>query len=427
MTPEMNERLTRIGPGTDMGNLLRRYWHPVAGVTEFAETRMKPVRFFGEDLLLYQGESGAFGLIPRRCQHRGADISFGFVEDDGVRCHYHGWKYDTSGACIDRPFDTAINPDRKLAAKPGPGYLVKEKAGMLWIYMGPQPAPEIPDWEAFGWPNTFKQIAIAHIPCNWTQIQENTVDPIHFEWLHNNTQLRRMGDQSEYSPPTMKMAIEDTSYGLLTRRYREGTDESSPLWSVGRAMIWPNGWFFGHHLEWKVPIDDKNTLYLLWFALRVPREYEPYEQGPIPTWHAPIKDENGEWLENSITNQDVIAWISQGEIADRSTESLCASDIGVVALRRRLIEDMDAVKEGREPRCLIRDPSANHALELPCIDLDDFKNGLPLKEMQEHFLMGSLLKEFYIISGQPEEVKCEFEAAMRVQTSSYDIHSMVQK
>lgn len=423
----MNERLTQVGPGTPMGNLLRRYWHPIAGASEFDKKSIKPVRFFGEDLVLFRTVAGTYGLIPRRCHHRGADLSFGFVEEDGIRCHYHGWKYDCSGSCVDRPFDSNVSRQGKTLGRPGPNYLVQEKAGLVWAYMGPMPAPLLPDWDVYGWPHTFKQIVTSEIPCNWLQCQENTVDPVHFEWLHNNTQQRRVGDQGPLSPRTLKMTVEDAPFGLLSRRYREGTDESSPLWRVGRAMLWPNGWFFGHHLEWKVPIDDTHTLFVLWFALRVPREHEPFVQETVPTWHAPLKDENGQWLENSVTNQDVIAWISQGQIADRTKENLCASDVGVVALRRRYMADMEAVEQGKDPRCLIRDPGANQSLEIPCIDLKDFQEGLPLAEMQDHFLIGSLLKDFYIISGQPEDVRKSFEDAMHVQFSSWDIHRMVQK
>src|SRR5690606_11532868 len=129
-------------------------------------------------------------------------------------------------------------------------------------------------------------------------------------------------------------------YGLLSRRYREGSDESGLLWSVGRAILWPNGWFFGHHIEWKVPIDDTHTLYICWFTLRVPKEREPYYQKSIPTWYAPVKDDKGEWIDSHVTNQDAIAWTSQGEISDRTRESLGASDVGVVALRRRFLEDL---------------------------------------------------------------------------------------
>src|SRR5690606_2571352 len=156
--------------------------------------------------------SGEFGLIPRKCQHRGADLSYGFVEGEGLRCHYHGWKYDLSGACIERPFDQSVNPDRKFVAQGAVGYLVREKVGMLWVYMGPMPAPELPDWDVFNWPNCWRQVIISEIPCNWLQCQENTVDPVHFEWLHNNTQQARLGLDGPFTPPTIKMAVEDAPF-----------------------------------------------------------------------------------------------------------------------------------------------------------------------------------------------------------------------
>jgi 5,5'-dehydrodivanillate O-demethylase len=409
-----------------MGKFLRRYWHPVAGSSELDQNPIKPLRILGEDLVLFKTKAGAFGLMPSRCHHRGADLSFGFVEEDGIRCCYHGWKYDYLGTCIDRPFDNNVNSNRKPLLKSGPGYLVREKAGLLWAYVGPARAPELPDWEAFTWHNAFTQVVIAEVPCNWLQCQENTVDPVHFEWLHDNAQQRRMGDLGPSSPRTMKMAIEDRPYGLQSRRYREGTDETTPLWSVGRAIVWPNGWYFGHSFSWNVPVDDTHTLHIVRFALHVPKEYEPYRQASIPTWHALIKDERGKWISDNVSNQDFIAWISQGEIYDRTKESLGASDVGVVALRRRLLQDLEAIEQGHDPRCLIRDPKLNKCIELPCVDHENFKNGLPLAEMQEHHVMGGFLRGLPI-AGQPREIREAFEEAMHVKTSHFDIHNIANK
>jgi 5,5'-dehydrodivanillate O-demethylase len=427
ISAETNRRLTEVGPGTPMGNLLRRYWQPIAGASEFDRKAIKPLRILGEDLVLFRTTGGAYGLVPKRCHHRGADISFGFVEDEGIRCHYHGWKYDVSGACVDRPFDRNVNPSGRTPMKSGPGYLAREKAGLVWAYMGPAPAPELPDWEFFSWENTFKQVAIAEIPCNWFQCQENTVDPVHFEWLHNNRELRRAGDQGPFSPPTVKMMVEDRPYGLLSRRHREGADESSPLWNPGRAIVWPNAWYFGHHMEWKVPVDDTRTLYIAWSTLRVPREREPYTQGSIPTWYGPVKDDQGEWISTHVTNQDVIAWMSQGVVSDRTNETLGASDVGVVALRRRMLEDLDAVEQGRDPRGIVRDPGVNQRMELPCIGQHEMKHGLPLAQMQEHPILGDLLRDFLIMAGQPDDVRREFETVMGVKTTPVDISKMVQK
>ena len=424
LTEEMNRLLTEVGPGTRMGDLLRRYWHPIAGVSEFDQRSTKPIRLFGENLVLFKTRDGRFGLIDRRCAHRGSDLSFGIVEDDGIRCSYHGWQYDLAGACTHRPFeetgDRRPGKPVQLAAYP-----VRAKAGMLWAYMGPQPAPELPDWETFNWPNCFAQVVIAEIPCNWLQCQENTVDPVHFEWMHNNAPKRRAADPGPYSPKTLEMRVDDAEFGLISRRYREGTNESTPLWSIGRAILWPNGWYFGHHFEWKVPIDDVNTLFITWSVLHVPTECEPYVQPVIPTWHAPIRDENGEWIVSHVGNQDIVAWISQGPIADRTRETLSASDRGVVALRRRLIEDLDAVAAGSDPRGIIRDPARNVNLVLPCIARDELMNGLPRAQMLKHPVMGPFLHDYYSMAGQPDSVRLAFEQAMQVEQSSFDVHSFV--
>lgn len=428
LSEEQNRLLTEVGPGKPMGDLLRRYWHPIAGTSEFEKKAIKPIRLFGEDLVLFKALNGSYGLVSSRCAHRGSNLAFGFVEEDGIRCGYHGWCYNRQGECAHRPFEEIVAPSApRLKSVKLAGYPVQEKAGMLWAYMGPQPAPELPDWETFSWPNCFVQVVIAEIPCNWLQCQENTVDPVHFEWMHNNGPQRRAGDFGEFSPRTMELRVDDFEYGLISRRYREGTDESTPLWSVGRAVLWPNGWYFGHHFEWKVPVDDFNTLFITWSVLHVPTECEPYVQSRIPTWYAPVKDANGEWIISHVGNQDIVAWISQGAIADRTRESLGASDRGVVALRRRLLEDLKAVGEGRDPRGLIRDPLKNSRVELPCIARNELMNGLPQAQMLAHPVMGPYLREFYSMAGQPQAIREEFEQAMRVKQSSLELHKFVPR
>ncbi len=426
LSAENNRLLTQVGPGTPMGGLLRSYWHPIAGVSEFDAKPIKQIRLFGEDLVLFKALNGEFGLVSSRCAHRGSNLAFGFVEEDGIRCGYHGWCYNRRGECSNRPFEETVAPNAsRLKTAKLDGYPVIAKAGMLWAYMGSGPAPQLPDWETFGWANCYTQVIIAEIPCNWLQCQENSVDPVHFEWMHNNGPQRRAGDYGPYSPKTLDLQIEDFEYGLISRRYREGTDASTPLWSVGRAILWPNGWYFGHHFEWKVPIDDTHTLFVNWSNLHVPKECEPYVQERIPTWYAPIKDEQGEWIISHVGNQDIVAWISQGPIADRTRESLGASDRGVVMLRRRLLEDLEAMAEGKDPRGLIRDPERNVKIELPCIARDDLMNGLPRTEMLRHQVMGPYLREFYSMSGQPAEIKAEFERAMSVKQTSLELHKFV--
>lgn len=426
LTAEKNRLLTEVGPGKPMGDLLRRYWHPVAGVSEFETRPIKPIRLFGENLVLFKTLKGDYGLVSRKCVHRGSDLTFGIVEEDGIRCGYHGWQYDKAGVCVFRPFEAAVNPNARLPQSVRlSAYQVQVKGGMLWAYMGPQPAPLLPDWETFNWPNCHVQVVMAEIPCNWLQCQENTVDPVHFEWMHNNGPQRRAGDFGPYSPPTVDLQVEDWEYGLISRRHREGTEKSTPLWSVGRAILWPNGWYFGHHFEWKVPIDDENTLFVTWSILHVPKECEPYVQKQIRTWYAPIKDEKGEWIVSHVGNQDIAAWVSQGTIADRTTETLGASDRGVVLLRRRLFDDLDAIAAGKDPRGLIRDPGKNACIKLPCIARETLMNGLPLEEMMRHPVMGPFLRDYYSMAGQPDEVRQEFEEAMTVKRTTFDVHKFV--
>src|SRR6266581_4643387 len=113
LTAEENARLTQVGPGTPMGELMRRYWQPVAAAAELAENpfRTKPVRILGEDLVLFRDRSGKLGLIDRLCAHRRADLTYGVAEEDGLRCQYHGWKYDCSGRCVERPFEETMHPE----------------------------------------------------------------------------------------------------------------------------------------------------------------------------------------------------------------------------------------------------------------------------------------------------------------------------
>ena len=208
LTAESNKLFTEIGEGTPMGDLLRRYWMPVAAVSEFDETATKPVRLMGEDLVLYKDLSGNYGLTDRHCAHRRADLSYGFVEETGIRCNYHGWCYDQKGNCIEQPYEDTVDPSGKLRKQVKlKAYPVEEKAGLLWAYMGPEPAPLVPTWEPFTWENGFVQIVLSEVPCNWFQCQENSIDPIHFEWMHANWSIRLKGETGPYSPKHTKVGF----------------------------------------------------------------------------------------------------------------------------------------------------------------------------------------------------------------------------
>lgn len=172
---EQNDRLTKVGPGTPGGELLRRYWQALCPAGEITEERPKKrVRILGEDLLVYRGVDGQMYCIEEHCLHRRASLFYGFIEEGGIRCCYHGWKFDCAGKCVERPFEKQT-PDN-LALK---SYPVQELGGMLFVYMGPDPAraPLLPRWDVMARNDRRRNIVVLPVhTCNWLQIQENTVD-----------------------------------------------------------------------------------------------------------------------------------------------------------------------------------------------------------------------------------------------------------
>jgi 5,5'-dehydrodivanillate O-demethylase oxygenase subunit len=417
LSQEQNRTLTEVGVGTPMGALLRRYWMPIAAVAELEDRPTKRVRLMGEDLVLYRDRRGTYGLLDRHCAHRRADLSYGAVEDCGLRCHYHGWLYGETGACLAQPFEETTHPEARFKDRITlKAYPVEAKAGLLWAYLGPAPAPLTPTWEPFTWTNGFVQIVFAEIPCNWLQAQENSIDPVHFEWLHGNWSRALRGVYGTKSPTHLKIGFDEFEYGFVYRRVLEGQSEQDELWTVGRTCLWPNCLFTGAHFEWRVPIDDANTLSVGWFFDRVPNEMEPFTQERIPYWYGPICDPStGRWITTHVMNQDFVAWVGQGAVADRTQEHLGESDRGVIMLRRKLLEQVDVVTRGGEPKALIRDAAENECITLPIIGRDRYVNGASRARLlsEASSTPGPLLPEgFPFQSGQPEEIRAAYRKAM---------------
>jgi 5,5'-dehydrodivanillate O-demethylase len=408
LSRQENELLTQVGLGTPMGELLRRYWMPIAALTEFEKNAIKPIRLLGEDLILYRDLNGTLGLLDRHCPHRRADLSYGFVEKCGLRCNYHGWLFEETGRCLEQPYEDLAAPEAGF------------KAGLVWAYLGPKPAPQVPDWETFHWKNGFRQIVFAEIPCNWFQCQENSIDPVHFEWMHMNWSMRLHDQTGPYSPKHIKVEFDEFEYGFVYRRIREGMNESDPLWRVGRVCLWPNALFTGSHFEWRVPIDDENTLSVTWAFNRVPRDREPYVQDRIPGWYGPIRDRNtGRWISSHVMNQDFIAWAGQGTIADRTKEHLGKSDVGILMLRKRFLKDLELIASGKDPKAVIRNPQANMCIPLPVAERKAFTEGLTREELLDHPLLSTQLTRGYPFqAGQPEEVRRLYEEAMGITPST---------
>lgn len=421
LTHEKNELLTRVGPGTTMGNLLRRYWMPVAGASEFETRSIKPVRLMGEDLVLYKDRSGTMGLIDRHCAHRHADLAYGMVEQCGLRCSYHGWRFDETGKCVERPFEDICSPGNKAKDRVSlKAYPVQEKGGLLWVYMGPQPAPLLPDWEAFSWANGFTQIVVSEVPCNWFQCQENSIDPVHFEWMHENWGKRLRTGDTTLSPTHLKLEFEEFEHGFVYKRIKQNSTEQDDSWTVGRVCLWPNGFFLGEHFEWRVPIDDEKTLSVTWKYTRVPKEREPYVQKSIPTWNGPIKDADGKWIDTHVMNQDFLAWVGQGVIADRTTEHLGASDRGIVAIRRRFFEEFETIAAGGEAKGILRDPKKNVRIELPMVYREQVVKGHTVDEIMAHPTLRLFYGSYIFQAGQPESVRRQVSEAMGFEVRDFD-------
>ncbi len=211
------------------------------------------------------------------------------------------------------------------------------------------------------------------------------------------------------------LAFEEFEHGFVYKRLRGGEREDNVMWTTGRVTLWPNGFFLGHHFEWRVPIDDHNTLSVLWVLSRVPSEQEPYVQERIPSWYGPIKDPvTGRWITSHVANQDFVVWVGQGTVTDRTREKLGQSDKGIVMMRRRFFEELEAMQAdpAHEPKGLIRDPEKNRNVFLPSACRDEMINGLPRKELAAHPLLGPYLKDFFGQAGQPDEVRAAYEKAI---------------
>nr|BAA36168.1 LigX [Sphingomonas paucimobilis] len=411
LSAEQNDKLARVGPGTPMGELLRRYWHPIGGESEFETKATRPVRLMGEDLVLYKDLSGNYGLMDRHCPHRRADMACGMVEADGLRCSYHGWMFDAQGACTEQPFEDTANPKGRYKDK----VRIKAYPVRAWgAFSGPIWAPpraQTADWAPFSWKNGFRQIVISVLPCNWLQGQENSMDPIHFEWMHANWSKRLRGETGPYGPKHLKIDFREYDYGFTYNRIREDTDETNPLWTIGRACLWPNAMFTGDHFEYRVPIDDETMMSVGWFFTPCRAMPSPMCRSPSPSGMARSRTRKASGSP-AMMNQDFVAWIGQGNISDRTQENLGLSDKGIGMMRRQFLRDMEKISRGEDPKAIIRHPAINKAIPLPTIHRDAVMEGMTAEEIEAG---GALhLKRFIFQYGQPEHVLKMQQDAMRI-------------
>ena len=376
-----NTLLMQVGPGTPGGELMRRYWHPIAATAELDDRPTKAVRLLGEDLVLYRDRSGTYGLISKECPHRRMDMAYGIPEEHGLRCPYHGWMMDETGQCIEQPFEETVHPDGRFKEKVKvAGYPVEALGGLLFAYMGPAPVPELPMWEPYNYTNGYADVGIAHLPCNWLQCQENSLDPVHLEWLHGYWGVRQQrakaverGGDPDVSPIIprhhQKIGFSTFDHGIVKRRVVEGSTEEDNDWAVGHPALFPNILYVGDmvkcNFQYRVPIDDENTLHVTWFFYRAAPGTELPPQESVPYFHVPIRDETGELIPDLVNHQDFVAWVTQGRMADRTNEKLGESDRGVIMLRKMLRDQMEIVADGGDPMNVFRDAGQASNLELP--------------------------------------------------------------
>ncbi|MFM8920782.1 MAG: Rieske 2Fe-2S domain-containing protein [Limnohabitans sp.] len=373
---KQNKLLTEVGKGTPMGNLMRRYWQPIGALVDLDNKWTRRIRLLGEDLVLFNDRQGRLGLIAEQCPHRRASFAHGIPTQDGIRCPYHGWEYNAQGQCINQP-----NEQDKCAFRDKvstDAYPVEEMGGMLWAYMGPQPQPLLPRWDGFVAEGTIRIMGRTLLPINWLQIMENSLDPVHTEWLHGHHYeflKEQEGVKVAISARHLKIDFKEFQYGMTKHRLLEGHSEDGDDWKVGHPIVFPNMLAVGngdeksryYSFQMRVPVDDTHTLHL-WFNAYVPPQGVAVPQhllDKVHTYEVPYLDDQGEFIVDNVDGQDMMAWISQGPIADRTQENLGATDKGVVMYRRMLKREMEKVQAGMDPMGLVRDSSRNQRIDLP--------------------------------------------------------------
>jgi len=363
-----------------MGELMRRYWHPFAAAGELDDRPTKQIRLLSEDLVLYRDRSGTLGLIDRLCAHRRVDLSYGIPEENGLRCMYHGWMYDETGQCIEQPFEETVHPDGRFKEKVKiTAYPVREMGGLLFTYMGPLPAPLLPNYDILVQnKNVWREAFIAELPVNWLQCMENSVDPVHLEWLHGVYGMFTASQEGRRDVVAegvatfgkhKKIGFDTFERGMVKRRvYGSGT-EKDPKWTVGHPLLFPNilqqGGGGRYFFQYRVPIDDEHTWHVELTSYWFPDDVEAPVQESVPYQYVALTTPDGRWRTNDTVSQDHIAWILQGTIMDRSEEKLGESDKGLIFYRKMLEDQMKVVEDGGEPLNVLRDESENVLIHNP--------------------------------------------------------------
>ena len=393
LTHEDNETLVRVGPGTPMGRLMRLHWIPFLRSSD-VERDGQPhrVRLLGEDLVAFRDSSGRVGLVDHACPHRGAPMVLGRNEDDGLRCVYHGWKFGTDGRCQEMPAEPANSPmcsRMKITAYP-----VRERNGILWAYMGPEPdaAPALPDLEWNLVPEEQVAISIRVQECNWLQALEGEIDSAHAAILHGRVHedgVINQWKQAKDLAPTFECVPHEAGISIGSRRKLDAEHQYirvNQFLMPFYTLVPPFSQFpelSGH--AW-VPIDDEHTLCIMFsyhptqpfyektralfksghrgretghasdgsFETRpvtdpFPKYWSKYNRGNAYQFSHALQDTYNSGLPG-LWVQDAAAQSGVAPIYDRSKEHLGTSDTGIARTRRMLLDTVGRfVKDGQRP------------------------------------------------------------------------------
>jgi phthalate 4,5-dioxygenase oxygenase subunit len=387
LTQEMNERLTQVGPGTPMGEAFRRYWLPAALSSEMPAPDSPPirVRMLGENFVAFRDSRGEIGLFDAYCPHRRAPMFFGRNEEAGLRCVYHGWKFDTGGTCVDLPSE---GPQSVLKTRVSIGaYPVHEAGGVVWTYLGPRAdLPPLPDYEWLRAPDTHRKVSKVYEHCNYLQAVEGGIDTVHSSFAHNNDLSERSLLRQRDTHP--KLEVEATPYGFRYASVRRIAEDETyvrvyqfllPSHQLRGGQVKLTGGRQGTPLvkgHFWVPMDDESTcIFNLSYSADQERPLtdDLWSQAEKSAGRGPDDYREGSfWLRRDASNdylidrevqrtrtftgiegvntQDFALQEGMGPICDRTREHLGTSDRAIQAARRLLREVTDEVAEGRPPR-----------------------------------------------------------------------------
>lgn len=401
--PKENEELTHVGPNTPCGEYLRRFWQPVAYSDELTDLPKK-LRIMGEDLVIYRDFGGNVGLLELHCAHRGTSLEYGLVSQCGIRCCYHGWLFDRNGAILETPGEPA---DSTLKDRLFQGaYPIHESNGLIFTYMGPpENRPHFPLYDSMIRPGYKMMPGQSYIlPCNWLQVAENSMDPVHTSFLHTIVTGSQFTDEFGVIP---ELEYVETPSGMV---YVAGRRVGNNVWirmaenvhpnMQQVAPVWENGRdvhpFDGPMMtRWIVPIDDEKTMLIELRHISEEDEATPawWADGTMLPAQVPISDS---LEEQQRQPGDYEAQTSQRSIAVHGLEHLGATDRGVIVYRRQIRQGIQAVKEGRDPLGL--SPSAD--IPIPTFSNDAVvearRGATPVEEVKLIKDIGRRLIEEYI-------------------------------